>query len=242
MDMSGDRIIPAPREVVWRALNDPAVLKAAIPGCQELEMTGDQAMRAVAVVKVGPVQARFAGKVNLRDVDAPNAYRIEGEGQGGVAGFAKGGAAVRLADAEGGTKLTYDVQAQVGGKLAQLGGRMIDATAKQMADAFFARFAAEIERQQSGEGIREKAAPSSAEPTPPASIDMGALLPSSWLMGVAAGLLGLLGGLWLLRRGRTPSRRMVPVRAASGEPIVIDATLLDDLRLLQQLKRSLAER
>jgi carbon monoxide dehydrogenase subunit G len=242
MDMSGDRIIPAPRDVVWRALNDPAVLKAAIPGCQELEMTGDQAMRAVAVVKVGPVQARFAGKVGLHDVDAPNAYRIEGEGQGGVAGFAKGGATVRLADAEGGTRLTYDVKAQVGGKLAQLGGRMIDATAKQMADAFFSRFAAEIERQQSGAGVGETAAPSRAEPMPPASIDMGALLPAPWRMRVAVGLLGLLGGVWLLRRVRTPSRRTVPAQTASGEPIVIDAALLDDLRLLQQRRRSLAER
>jgi carbon monoxide dehydrogenase subunit G len=242
MDMSGDRIIPAPRDVVWRALNDPAVLKAAIPGCQELEMTGDQAMRAVAVVKVGPVQARFAGKVNLHDIDAPNAYRIEGEGQGGVAGFAKGGAAVRLSDAEGGTKLTYDVHAQVGGKLAQLGGRMIDATAKQMADAFFSRFAAEIKRQQSDAGVSEKAAPSSAEPAPPAAISVGALLPTPWLMRVAGGLLGLLGGWWLLRRVWTPSRRMVPIQTASGEPIVIDAALLDDLRLLRQLKRSLAER
>lgn len=207
MDMSGDRIIPAPRDVVWRALNDPAVLKAVIPGCQELEMTGDQAMRAVAVVKVGPVQARFAGKINLHDVDAPNSYRIEGEGQGGVAGFAKGGAAVRLADAEGGTRLTYDVKAQVGGKLAQLGGRMIDATAKQMADAFFSRFAAEIERQQPGAETSEKAAPAGAEPTPPAPIDVGALVPASWLVGVVAGLLGLIGGLWLLRRGRAASRR-----------------------------------
>jgi len=242
MDMSGDRVIPAPRDVVWRALNDPAVLKAAIPGCQELEMTGDNAMRAVAVVKVGPVQARFGGKVNLRDVDAPNAYRIEGEGQGGVAGFAKGGAAVRLADAEGGTKLTYDVHAQVGGKLAQLGGRMIDATAKQMADSFFSRFAAEIERQQSGVGASEKAAPSSAGPTPPATIGVGALLPAPWLTRVAAGLLGLFGVVWLLRRARTPSRRTVPVRTATGEPIVIDAELLEELRLLQQRKRSLAER
>ncbi|MBV8705426.1 MAG: carbon monoxide dehydrogenase subunit G [Acetobacteraceae bacterium] len=241
MDMSGDRIIPAPREVVWRALNDPAVLKAAIPGCQELERIADDALRALAVVKVGPVQARFAGKVNLRDIDAPNAYRIEGEGQGGVAGFAKGGAAVRLADAEGGTRLTFDVQAQVGGKLAQLGGRMIDATAKQMADAFFSRFAAEIERQQSGEGLGEKAAPSRAEPTPPASVDIGALLPASWFLSVAAVLLGLLGGLWLLRRVRTPSRRRIPVQTASGEPIVVDAALLDDSRLLQRRKRSLIE-
>ncbi|MBV9777701.1 MAG: hypothetical protein JO143_11680, partial [Acetobacteraceae bacterium] len=136
-------------------------------------------------------------------------------------------------------RLTYDVQAQVGGKLAQLGGRMIDATAKQMADAFFSRFAAEIERQQSGEGLGEKPAPSRAEPAPPASVDIGALLPASWFLSVAAVLLGLLGGLWLLRRVRTPSRRRIPFQTASGEPIVTDATLLDDLRLPQRRKRSL---
>ena len=144
MDMTGERRIAAPRQTVWRALNDPAVLKIAIPGCESLEKTSDTDMKATASVKIGPISARFTGKVRLLDLDPPTSYRIEGEGQGGVAGFAKGGAVVRLADDDAGTLLTYDVKAQVGGKIAQLGARLIDATAKQMADAFFTRFAAEV--------------------------------------------------------------------------------------------------
>jgi carbon monoxide dehydrogenase subunit G len=143
MDMTGERRIPAPRLKVWAALNDPAVLKSCIPGCESLEKTDDH-LKATAAVKIGPISARFTGKVQLLDLDPPNAYRIEGEGQGGVAGFAKGGAAVRLTDDGDITVLTYDVKAQVGGKIAQLGARLIDATAKQMADTFFNRFVAEV--------------------------------------------------------------------------------------------------
>jgi carbon monoxide dehydrogenase subunit G len=144
MDMTGERRIAAPRQTVWAALNDPAVLKPSIPGCESLEKTSETDMKATASVKIGPISARFTGKVQLLDLDPPTSYRIEGEGQGGVAGFAKGGAVVRLADDGDGTLLTYDVKAQVGGKIAQLGARLIDATAKQMADAFFTRFAAEV--------------------------------------------------------------------------------------------------
>jgi uncharacterized protein len=140
MDMTGERRIPAPRQTVWEALNDPEVLKASIPGCESLEKLADDQMKATAAVKVGPISARFTGKVQLSDIDPPNGYRISGEGQGGVAGFAKGGANVALTDVPDGTLLRYQVNAQVGGKLAQLGGRLIDATAKQMADAFFDRF------------------------------------------------------------------------------------------------------
>ncbi len=144
MDMTGERRIAAPRQTVWQALNDPDTLKTSIPGCESLEKTSDTDLKATAAVKIGPVSARFTGKVQLLDLDPPNSYRIEGEGQGGVAGFAKGGAVVRLVDDGEGTLLTYDVKAQVGGKIAQLGARLIDATAKQMADAFFTRFAAEV--------------------------------------------------------------------------------------------------
>lgn len=140
MDMTGERRIPAPRQTVWDALNDPAVLKVCIPGCETLERTSDTDYKATASVKIGPIAARFNGKVKLTDLDPPNSYRINGEGQGGVAGFAKGGATVRLQDDGPGTLLKYDVKAQVGGKLAQLGARLIDATSKQMADAFFDRF------------------------------------------------------------------------------------------------------
>ena len=125
--MSGEVVLPADKATVWARLNDAETLKASIPGCESLEKLSDTELQAVAKVKIGPVSARFKGKVNLTDLDPPNSYRISGQGDGGIAGFAKGGANVRLADADGGgTRLTYDVDAQVGGKIAQLGGRLID--------------------------------------------------------------------------------------------------------------------
>lgn len=145
MDMTGERRIPAPRQTVWEALNDPEVLRASIPGCQTLEKLSDDQMQATAAVKVGPISARFSGKVQLSDINPPESYTISGEGQGGVAGFAKGGAKVLLTEEGAATLLSYQVNAQVGGKLAQLGGRLIDATAKQMADAFFDRFSQQVE-------------------------------------------------------------------------------------------------
>ena len=145
MTMSGECQIAAPREVVWAKLNDPAVLKACIPGCEELETTEDGGFRATAKMKVGPVSARFKGKVTLSDLDPPNGYKISGEGEGGVAGFAKGGAVVKLAEKDGGTLLSYEVEAQIGGKLAQLGQRLINGTAKKLADEFFANFAKAVQ-------------------------------------------------------------------------------------------------
>ena len=144
MDMSGERRIAAPREKVWAALNDPEVLRASIPGCETMEKLSDTELKATAAIKIGPISARFAGRVQLLDLDPPNGYRIEGEGQGGVAGFAKGGATVKLVADGSDTILSYDVKANVGGKIAQLGARLIDASAKQMADAFFDRFAASV--------------------------------------------------------------------------------------------------
>ena len=126
MDMTGEERIAASREVVWAALNDVAVLKQCIPGCESLEKTSDTDMAARVKLQVGPVRAAFTGKVTLSDIDPPNGYRISGEGQGGVAGYAKGGALVRLVDDGAGTLLKYDAKADVGGKLAQLGGRLID--------------------------------------------------------------------------------------------------------------------
>jgi carbon monoxide dehydrogenase subunit G len=141
MTMTGEVELAAPREAVWKKLNDPEVLKACIPGCESLEMISDTEFQAVAVNKVGPVKARFKGKVRLTDIDPPNGYRISGEGDGGVAGFAKGGAVVALADRGAGTVLSYNVEAQIGGKLAQLGQRLVNGAAKKMADDFFSRFA-----------------------------------------------------------------------------------------------------
>lgn len=145
MEMSGEQTIPAPRQAVWDALNDPEVLAACIPGCETLEKVSDTEMTATVTAKVGPVKAKFNGNVELSDIDPPNGYRISGEGKGGAAGFAKGGAQVTLEDAEGGgTVLRYTVDATVGGKLAQIGSRLIDATAKKMSNEFFGAFAEKV--------------------------------------------------------------------------------------------------
>jgi uncharacterized protein len=141
MTMTGEATLPAARPKVWALLNDPAVLKACIPGCESLEKTGDNGFAAVAKMRIGPVAATFKGKVVLSDIVPNVGYTITGEGEGGVAGFAKGAARVSLADVEGGTLLHYDVEANVGGKIAQLGSRLIDGVAKNMADKFFASFA-----------------------------------------------------------------------------------------------------
>jgi uncharacterized protein len=142
MIMTGEVQLPANRQAVWEKLNDAETLKACIPGCEELVKLSDTEMTAVATTKIGPVKARFKGKVHLTDLDPPNGYRISGEGDGGVAGFAKGGATVALIEKDGGTLLTYNVEAQIGGKLAQLGQRLVNGAAKKIADDFFQKFAA----------------------------------------------------------------------------------------------------
>jgi hypothetical protein len=145
MELQGSRQIAADRATVWAALNDPEVLKAAIPGCQEMSGSAAEGFEATVKQKVGPVSATFHGKVELSNVVEGESYTISGEGKGGAAGFAKGGADVRLEDAEGGTLLIYDVKASVGGKLAQLGSRLIDGFAKKMADQFFENFQKAVE-------------------------------------------------------------------------------------------------
>jgi uncharacterized protein len=196
MDMTGERRIPAPRQTVWEALNDTEVLKVSIPGCESLErLEGDQ-MKATAAVKIGPMSARFSGKVQLTDIDPPNGYRISGEGQGGPAGFAKGGANVALKDDGAGTLLSYQVNAQVGGKLAQLGARLIDATAKQMADAFFDRFSTHVQAMMPN--APESVAVAAASPQP--AISVWALIPrepfglplAAWIGGAVFALMVLL--------------------------------------------------
>ncbi|MDB5401356.1 MAG: uncharacterized protein QOF70_1125 [Acetobacteraceae bacterium] len=219
MDMTGERRIPAPRLTVWEALNNPEVLKASIPGCESLEKLDDDQMKATASVKVGPISARFTGKVQLTDIDPPNGYRISGEGQGGVAGFAKGGANVALTDDGADTLLSYQVNAQVGGKLAQLGGRLIDATAKQMADAFFDRFSKQVQAMSppmdhavdhapSPVAGRAAASPAMAEPvavatyspgastSPPSSISIWSLIPREPFGLPVAAWIG--GGIFLI--------------------------------------------
>ena len=176
MDMTGERRIPAPRQIVWDALNNVDVLKASIPGCESLEKTSDTQMKATAGIKLGPISAKFSGNVQLSDIDPPNSYTIGGEGQGGVAGFAKGGAKVFLTDDGADTLLRYEVNAQVGGKIAQLGARLIDATAKQMADAFFDRFSAQVKAMVPAveDGVPTQAPDMTM---PPSAIGIGALIP-----------------------------------------------------------------
>lgn len=144
MEMQGERRIPAPRQVVWERLNDPETLKQCIPGCESVEKVSDTEFTAKVRAKVGPVSARFSGKVMLSDLDPPAGYTISGEGTGGVAGFAKGSARVALEEEGGETVMRYGVQAQVGGKLAQIGSRLVDGTARKLADQFFDRFTAAV--------------------------------------------------------------------------------------------------
>jgi hypothetical protein len=182
MDLTGEYRIPAPREAVWSALNDPEILKQSIPGCESIEKLSDTEMTAKVTAKVGPVKASFTGKVTLSDLDPPNGYKIAGEGQGGVAGFAKGGADVRLKPDEtgAGTILTYTATAAVGGKLAQIGSRLIEGASKQMADQFFGKFAAIV-----GAGAAPAEAAPVAAPPPPAPAQRG-LPPLVWVGGLIA--------------------------------------------------------
>lgn len=165
MKLSDSREIKADRATVWAALLNADVLKACVPGCQEMSGSPEEGFEATVVQKVGPVKATFAGAVTLSNMDVPNSLTLSGEGKGGPAGFAKGGADVRLEEIPGGTRLIYDVEAKVGGKLAQLGSRIIDGFAKKMADQFFERFQQEVE----GPAAAEEAAPAMAQAAVPAA-------------------------------------------------------------------------
>ena len=177
MDMTGEFRIPASRDAVWKALNDPEILKRSIAGCEELEKTSDTEFTAKVTAKVGPVKARFAGKVTLSDLDPPNGYTIAGEGQGGAAGFAKGGAKVRLEPDGDGTLLKYTVNAAIGGKLAQIGARLIDGAARKMAEEFFASFAANV-AGPAPVAAAAAAGPMEEPPAPPSAATVKAAKPS----------------------------------------------------------------
>jgi carbon monoxide dehydrogenase subunit G len=214
MDMTGERRIPAPRQRVWDALNDPEMLRAAIPGCESVTRTAEDAFEAKVALKIGPMAAKFGGKVKLENINPPASYTITGEGNGGAMGFAKGGADVVLEEAgPEETLLRYAVKAQVGGKMAQLGARLIDSTAKQMSDQFFDRFAAALTPQaavaeapaEARAAAASFAAPREAAPvigpirpahTAPAGISIFDLLPEAPL-GIP--LMAWAGGaIWLV--------------------------------------------
>jgi carbon monoxide dehydrogenase subunit G len=196
MNLSGEHRIEAPRQAVWAALNNPEILKQAVPGCETIEKTSDTEFTATVKAKVGPVSARFAGVVRLSDLDPPNGYTITGEGKGGAAGFAKGGAKVRLSDDNGATMLHYEVEAQVGGKLAQIGGRLIDGTARKLAGEFFDNFAAAVAGPPPAADKAAEAAVPTAQPPAPAP---GSGLPQSvWVVGVIA-VVAILLAIFALR-------------------------------------------
>lgn len=207
MEMTGEYTIPAPREKVWEALNNPEVLAACIPGCQELNKDSDTELSATVKSKVGPVSATFKGKVTLSEIDPPNGYKISGEGTGGVAGFAKGGAEVKLVDTGDGTLLTYVATAQVGGKIAQIGSRLIDSTAKKMANEFFGKFAdmvggdtaaAPANAPTSAPAEPAAAAEAATPETPAATADSapeksgGGLSPAAWVGGLIVAVIVVL--------------------------------------------------
>jgi carbon monoxide dehydrogenase subunit G len=192
MEIKGEYKIAAPREKVFAALNDPSVLKACIPGCESLEKVSDTEMTAKVRLRIGPVSASFTGKVTLSDIDPPNGYKISGEGQGGVAGFAKGGAVVTLREDGSETVLDYNADAQVGGKIAQVGARLITGTARKLADEFFGKFATTINNPSPAAvaGVPSSAvAPPAPPPMPGDASDRGF---RHWLViGIGAGVLVL---------------------------------------------------
>jgi carbon monoxide dehydrogenase subunit G len=201
MDMTGEYRIPAPRQRVWEALNDPEILKAAIPGCEELVQKSPTELEAKVRAKVGPVSARFGGTVTLGDLNPPESYTISGQGSGGAAGFAKGGASVRLTEDGDATVLRYEAKAEVGGKLAQIGSRLIQGTARKMADEFFGNFSrivgAEAAAAPAAAAPAEAAPPAAAAPAPPPPPAYAppperrglAQSPVAWLVGIVVLLL-----------------------------------------------------
>jgi len=147
MEMTGTQLLPVPQQIAWEALNDPEILKASIMGCDQLDRTSDTEFVAGVTAAIGPVKAKFKAKLTLSEVDAPNAYTIKFDGQGGAAGFGKGEASVKLSPEGASTRLDYSAKANVGGKLAQIGSRLVDAASKKMADDFFTKFNAELARR-----------------------------------------------------------------------------------------------
>ena len=184
MEMNGSRQIAASQTEVWRALNDPATLKKCIPGCETLDKVDDTHMNGVVALRLGPMALKFNGEVELQNLNPPNSYRLNGSGKAGPAGFASGYADVTLAPKDGGTLLTYNVQSNVGGKIAQMGARLIDATAAQLAGQFFDKFAAEVAPAVASGAVATAAATAVATNSGPFSMPRWA-----WLIAAAVALL-----------------------------------------------------
>jgi carbon monoxide dehydrogenase subunit G len=184
MELTGERLIPATRATTWAALNDPAVLKACIAGCESLERAGDDAFDASVAVRVGPVSARFKGRLQLLDVQPPERYTIQFEGQGGAAGFGKGSADVSLVDEGASTRLRYAARAQVGGRIAQVGSRLVDAAAAKIADDFFSAFETKL---RPAEPVPAEAAPTAAAGAPTAA----PAARNAWLLRLGVALVAL---------------------------------------------------
>jgi carbon monoxide dehydrogenase subunit G len=199
MEITGEYRIPAPRQAVWEGLNDPEILRQCIPGCESLDKVSDTEFAGSIVAKVGPVKAKFQGGVKLSDLDPPNGYTLSGEGKGAAAGFANGKAKVKLRDEGAETVLSYDVDAQVGGKLAQVGARLIDGTVKKLSGEFFAKFG-ELVAARAATSAAPVTAPvtppaAAAQPSPqptPAEAKSGGIHPAIWVTGVIAAVGALL--------------------------------------------------
>lgn len=196
MEFTGRYVLPAPPDVVWNALSDPAVLKTCIPGCQSLERVGDDRFDAVATLRIGPVKANFKAVIHQSERDPPRRCVLKGEGQGGVAGFARGEAEVTLTQEADGTALSYLARANIGGKLAQVGQRLIDGAAKQVADDFFARFATQVAATSFAARHEEAAPPPQSPPAEaPVAAESGqreGLGPEIWVIGLVAVIVVLL--------------------------------------------------
>ena len=196
MEMSGEQLIPATQRQTWDALNDPEILKACVPGCESIEKSGDNEYVVRMTARIGPVSAKFKGKLILSDIKPPTSYALTFEGQGGPAGFAKGGAQVRLASEGNATKLSYDVKASVGGKLAQIGSRLVDAAAKKLAEDFFNAFNAKVASQHPDHGTPahadEHSAHDEAHPEPVADDPDKPKVDDATLRWLAAGSLVVL--------------------------------------------------
>jgi carbon monoxide dehydrogenase subunit G len=199
MDMSGSRTVPADIETTWRALNDPEVLKACIAGCESVERVSDNEYRLTMTARVGPVSARFTGRIVLADIVAPTSYTLSFEGQGGAAGFAKGEARVALADNNPGTRIDYQAKAQVGGKLAQIGSRLVDGAAAKVADDFFARFADRL-GGPSPATVDADATNISANPVTRESQIRAALRTMSVRLALAAAIIAVMAVYWFTRQ------------------------------------------